>query len=74
MGRTLERATVRAFHHDGSRALRQRVADDLAAGNAAKHLTAPRRRTPYETLVALRASRPERFRRSPAHLALRPNT
>ncbi len=50
------------------------LADYLAAYNFAKHLKALRWRTPYETLGALWASRPELFRRSPDHLTLGPNT
>ena len=72
--RTLKRATVRAFHYDGVRALRRHVADDLAAYNFAKHVNTLRWRTLYETLEALWASRPELFRRSPDHLTLGPNT
>ncbi len=71
---TLEDATVRAFHYDGVRELRRHVADDLTAYNFAKHLKALRWRTPYETLEALWASRPELFRRSPDHLTPGPNT
>ena len=74
MVRTLKQATVRAFHYDGLRELRQHVADYLAAYNFARHLKALRWRTPYETLEALWASRPELFRRSPDHLTLGPNS
>ena len=70
MVRTLEDATVRAFHHDSVRELRRHVADSLPAYSFAKHLKALRWRTPYETLGALLTSRPELFRRSPDHLTL----
>lgn len=72
--RTLKQATVRAFHYDGVRELRRHVADYLAAYNYAKHLKALRWRTPYETLEALWASRPELFRQLPGHLIPGPHT
>ena len=74
MVRTLEEATVRAFHDDGLAELRRHVADYLTAYDYAKHLKALRWRTPVETLAALRESRPELFHTPLDHLTPGPNT
>jgi hypothetical protein len=74
MVRTLEEATVRAFHYDGVAELRRHVADHLTAHNDARRLKALRRRTPVETPEALWATKAELFRRSPDHLTPGPNT
>ena len=68
MARTLKEATVRVYHYETYRQLRRHVADYLAAYNFAKHLEAPRWKTPHETIQALWGSKPGLFRDPPDHL------
>ncbi len=74
MIRTLKEATVRTYHYETFAQLRRHIADYLAAYNFAKHLKALKWKTPYETIQALRDSKPELFRDSPNHFIPGPNS
>jgi hypothetical protein len=65
--RTIEDATVRAFHYDLIDDLRRHVRDWLLAYNYAKPLKALRFRTPLEAIKLISTERPDLFVRQPSH-------
>jgi transposase InsO family protein len=68
MNRTLKDATVRRYHYDTHRQLREHLATFLDAYNFAKRLKTLRGLTPYERVCKAWADEPDRFRYDPTHL------
>ena len=50
MNRTVKEATIKAFHYPGPGALAAHVLAFVRAYNFAKHLKAPRWRTPFQAI------------------------
>jgi transposase-like protein len=74
MNRTLKEATVRRYHYDSHRQLRDHLAAFLEAYNFAKRLKTLRGLTPYERICNAWADEPDRFRYDPTHLTSGLNT
>jgi transposase InsO family protein len=74
MNRTLKDATIRRYHYDSHRQLRDHLAAFLAAYNFAKRLKTLRGLTPYERICNAWADEPDRFRYDPTHLTSGLNT
>ena len=74
MNRTLKEATVRRYHYDTHRQLKEHLAAFLDAYNFAKRLKTLRGLTPYEHICNAWADQPDRFRYDPTHLTTGPNT
>ena len=74
MNRTIEDATVKAFHYPGLEALQAHVLAFIRAYNFAKHLKALRWRTPFEAICHAWAADPTPFKINPRHLIPGPNT
>jgi transposase InsO family protein len=74
MNRTLEEATVRRYHYETGRQLREHLAAFLEAYNFAKRLKTLRGLTPYEQICNAWTDQPDRFRYDPAHLISGLNT
>jgi len=68
MNRTLKEATVRRYHYDTHRQLRDHLATFLDAYNLAKRLKSLKGLTPYELVCKTWAHEPYRFRYDPTHL------
>ena len=73
MNRTLKEATVRRYHYDTHRQLKEHLAAFLDAYNFAKRLKTLRGLTPYEHICNAWADQPDRFRYDPTHLTTGPN-
>jgi transposase-like protein len=74
MNRTLKDATVRRYHYDTRRQLKEHLAVFLDAYNFAKRLKTLRGLTPYEYICKTWADDPDRFRYDPTHLTSGLNT
>jgi transposase InsO family protein len=74
MNRTLKDATVRRYHYETHRQLREHLAAFLNAYNFAKRLKTLRGLTPYERICKAWADQPDRFRYDPTHLTSGLNT
>jgi hypothetical protein len=68
MNRTLKEATVRRYHYDNHRQLKDHLAAFLDAHNFAKRLKTLRGLTPYEAICNAWKDEPNRFRLDPIHL------
>ena len=68
MNRTLKEATVRRYHYDTHRDLREHLEAFLNAYNFAKRLKTLKGLTPYEHICNVWADQPSRFRYDPFHL------
>ena len=68
MNRTLKEATVRRYHYQSHRQLRQHLEAFLNAYNFAKRLKTLHGLTPYEHICKVWADQPSRFRYDPSHL------
>ena len=68
MNRTLKEATVRRYHYDSHRQLREHMAAFLNAYNFAKRLKTLKGLTPYEHICKAWVDGPHRFRCDPKHL------
>ena len=74
MNRTLKDATVRRYHYETHRQLREHLTAFLDAYNFARRLKTLRGLTPYERICKAWADEPERFRYDPTHLTSGLNT
>jgi hypothetical protein len=74
MHRTLKEATVRRYHYETHRQLREHLGAFLDAYNFAKRLKTLRGLTPFETISKAWAGEPRRFRPEPIHLTSGLNT
>lgn len=74
MNRTLKDATVRRYHYETHRQLREHLTAFLDAYNFARRLKTLRGLTPYERICKAWADEPERFKYDPTHLTSGPNT
>ena len=74
MNRTVNEATVKAFHYPGLEALKARVLAFVRAYNFAKHLKALRWRTPSQAILDAWAKDPSAFKIDPHHLIPGPHT
>ena len=72
--RTVKDATVKAFHHRGLRAPKAHVLALITACNFAKHLKAPRWRTPSQAVCDAWAKDLSIFKANPHHPIPGPNT
>jgi transposase InsO family protein len=68
MNRTLKEATVRRYHYETHRQIRDHLAAFLNAYNFARRLKTLRGLTPYEHICNVWADEPTRFRYNPTHL------
>ena len=75
MNRTLKEATVRRYHYETHRQLREHLEAFLNAYNFAKRLKTLRGLTPYEHICKAWADQPSRFqiRSNPPHFAPSPD-
>ena len=71
MNRTLKEATVRRYHYETHRQLREHLEAFLNAYNFAKRHKTLRGLTPYEHICKAWADQPSRFRYDPTHLTSR---
>jgi len=67
MNRTLKEATVRRYHDESHRQLRQHLADFLAASDFAKRRKTLRGLTPHEYVCKILTQEPASFRLDPCH-------
>lgn len=74
MNRTLREATVKAFHYETLATLQEHLLALVTAYNLAKHLTAPRRRTPFHAIRDARQRDPSAFKINPHHLIPGPHS
>ena len=74
MNRTVKDATTKAFHYSTTQALHAHVIAFVSACNFAKHLKAPRWRTPFQTICDTWKAGPNPFKTNPHHLISGPNT
>ena len=74
MNRTLKEATVRRYHYETHRELREHLGAFLDAYNFAKRLKTLCGLTPFEAICETWAGEPHRFRRDPIHLTAGLNT
>jgi transposase InsO family protein len=74
MNRTLKDATVRRYHYETHRQLREHLTAFLDAYNFARRLKTLRGLTPYEAICKAWADQPDRFRDDPSHLTSGLNT
>jgi transposase InsO family protein len=74
MIRTVKDATVNAFHYPDLKALQAQVLAFVTAYNFAKHLKAPRWRTPFQAVCAAWKADPSIFKIDLHHLIPGPNT
>jgi transposase InsO family protein len=74
MNRTLKEATVRRYHYETHRQLREHLAAFLDAYNFAKRLKTLGGLTPYERVCKAWADEPDRFGYDPTHLTSGLNT
>jgi transposase-like protein len=74
MNRTLKDATVRRYHYETHRQLREHLTAFLDAYNFARRLKTLRGLTPYERICKAWADEPERFKYDPTHLTSGPNS
>lgn len=74
MNRTLKDATVRRYHYETHRQLREHLTAFLDAYNFARRLKTLRGLTPYERICKAWADEPGRFKYDPTHLTSGPNS
>jgi len=74
MNRTVKDATVKAFHYDGAKGLKDHVLAFVTAYNFAKHLKALRWRTPYQAICDAWTKAPSIFKINPHHPIPGPHT
>lgn len=74
MNRTLKEATVRRYHYETHRQLRDHLGAFMDAYNFAKRLKSLRGLTPFEAICKAWAGEPSRFSRDPIHLTSGLNT
>ena len=67
-------AAVEAFHYEATKALCAHVLAFVAACNFAKHLEAPRWRTPFQAICDAWRTDPAALKINPHHLTLGLNT
>ena len=68
MNRTLKEATVRRYHYETHRQLREHLDAFLNAYNFAKRLKTLHGLTPYDHICKVWADEPGRFNYDPTHL------
>jgi transposase InsO family protein len=74
MNRTVEEATIKAFHYPDLEALKAHVLAFVTAYNFAKHLKALRWRTPFQAVLDAWTKDPSIFKIDPHHLIPGPHT
>jgi transposase InsO family protein len=74
MNRTVEEATIKAFHYPDLEALEAHVLAFVTAYNVAKHLKALRWRTPFQAICDAWQGDPSAFQIDPHHLIPGPHT
>ncbi len=74
MNRTVKEATVKAFHYPDLEPLEAHVLAFVTAYNFAKHLKAPRWRTPFQAVCDAWKAEPSAFKIDPRHLIPGPHT
>jgi len=74
MNRTVKEATIKAFHYPDLDALKAHILAFVTAHNSAKHLKAPRWRTPFQAICDAWTEDPAIFKVNPHHLTPGPNT
>jgi transposase InsO family protein len=74
MNRTVNEATIKAFHYPDLAALQAHVLAFVRAYSFAKHLTALRWRTPFQAICDAWAKDPSIFKMDPHHLIPGPHT
>src|SRR3712207_1342000 len=74
MNRAVKEATIKAFHYPDLDALRAHILAFVTAYDFAKHLTAPRRRTPLQAICGAWAEDPAIFEINPHRLTPGPTT
>jgi transposase InsO family protein len=74
MNRTVEDATIKAFHYPDLEALKAHVLAFVRAYNFAKHLKALRWRSPFQAVCGAREADPSAFKIDPHHLIPGPDT
>jgi transposase InsO family protein len=74
MNHTLKEATVRRYHYESHRQLRDHLGAFMDAYNFAKRLKSLRGLTPFETICKAWAGEPCHFNRDPTHLTSGLNT
>ncbi len=67
MNRSLKEATIKRYHYETHRQLKEHLAAFLDAYNFAKRLKTLRGLTPYEAICKAWADKPDRFRCDPTH-------
>jgi hypothetical protein len=67
MNRTIKEATVKRFHYESHEQLRTHLADFMDAYNFARRLKTLNGLTPYEYIVKIWTSEPDRFIVNPIH-------
>lgn len=74
MNRTIKDATVKVFHYEDLESLKAHVLAFVTTYNFAKHLTALRWKTPFQTICQAWIKDPDRFKIDPHHLIPGPYT
>jgi transposase InsO family protein len=74
MNRTVKEATVKAFHYPDLEPLEAHVLAFVTAYNFAKHLKAPRWRTPFQAVCDAWKAEPSAFKIDPRHLIPGPHS
>ena len=74
MNRSLKEATIKRYHYETHRQLKEHLAAFLDAYNFAKRLKTLRGLTPYEAICKAWADKPDRFRCDPTHFTSGLNT
>ena len=67
MNRSLKEATIKRYHYETHRQLKEHLAAFLDAYNFAKRLKTLRGLTPYEAICKAWADKPDGFRCDPTH-------
>jgi len=74
MNRTVKEAAIKAFHYPDLEALKAHVLAFVRAYDFAKHLKAPRWRTPFQAICGAWSNDPSIFKVNPHHLIPGPST
>jgi hypothetical protein len=74
MNRTIKDATVKRYFYETHDQLKAHVAAFVTAYNFAKHLKAPKWRTPYQVICEAWTKDPSIFKVNPRHLIPGPNS
>ena len=74
MNHTSKEATIKTFHYPGLDSLRAHVLAFVCAFNFAKHLKAPKWKTPYQTVVEAWQRTPAMFKADSRHLITGPSS